>query len=294
MPPVDTLSVESVALRVTRWRPLPSSLHALLALRQQDGDAEARLVQIVGANADLNRRMLVLGSVDPELDEQGRSAARHAIRQIGYRRVHCAAVAVLLIDSLAAGANEFDFLDFWRNSAACGALAASMAEASRSDARDMAYAMGLLHRVGLLAMDMVAPERLAVLHDAIVDEGWSEVLEESVLGFTVREVTAALLVKWRLPLDLAEAHLVLNEPALWDSRPVARLLWDASSAVGAVGIPDPLYGEYGPETGVSEHARQVLDRYYEGGSDLVQRAEALIGACLLARTGDHPVEEAYA
>ncbi|MCK9486931.1 MAG: HDOD domain-containing protein [Dehalococcoidia bacterium] len=289
MPQVETFSVESVAQRVTGWRPLPPSLYALLALRQHEPDADARLVEIVGGDSELNRRMLVLGSVSTDVEGKGRSAAGAAIRQIGYRRVHCAAVAVLLVDSLAAGANEFDFLDYWRNAAACAGLAASIADVARSEARDLAYTAGLLHRVGLLALDMAAPDRLAILRDAVAEQGWSEPLEESVLGFTIREVTAALLVKWRLPMDLAEAHLVRNEPTLWESRPVASLLWDASNAMSAIGIPDPLHGAAAaPGATVSHQARLVLDRYYEGGSALLRRSEGLIGACLLACDEDRP------
>ena len=288
MPPVETLSADSIAERMTRWRPLPASLHAMLALRQQDSAAEARLVEIVGADPELDRRMHVLGRQAPNLQGRGQSAAGEAIRQIGYRRVHSGAVATLIIDTLAAGANELDFLDFWRHSAACAALSASIADAERSEARDLAYAAGMLSRVGLLALDMAAPSSLAALYDAVMDEGWSERLEEAVLGFTVREVTAALHVKWRLPIEMSEAHLVQHQSPLWASRPVARVLWDSTRAVESVGIPDPLYGDQRiiESDGVPAAARRVLDRYFEGGANLMRRSESLIGACLLARDGE--------
>lgn len=284
MPPLATLTADSIAERVTRWRPLPNSLHALLALRHDDPDADSRMVEIVRSDPDLDRGMQVLGSVSPYVDGKGRSATSTAIRQIGYRRIHAAAVAVLVVDTLAADASEIDFMDYWRNAAAAGALASTLADVERSEARDLAYVGGMLHRVGLLGLDMVAPDALARLHDAILDEGWSEALEESVLGFTVREVTAALHVKWRLPVELAEAHLVINQPALWATRPVARVLWETSRAIAAVGVADPLHSTgTTAEEGVSPQVRRVLDRFFNGGADLVKQAEGLIGACLLAR-----------
>ncbi len=288
MPP-DLLNADAIADRVTRWRPLPAALYELLALHHDAPDGPARLVEVVASDPDLNRRMGVLGRISPDLHDRGRSAASAAIRQIGYRRIHSAAVATVLVDALAADAREFDFMDYWRNAAACGALAASLAEMERSPARDLAYAAGMLHRVGVLGVDMATPESLAALHGAIVDEGWSEALEEAVMGFTIREVTAALLVRWRLPLELAEAHLVLDR-GVAQGQPLARVLWQAADAVHALGIPDAVRStedaKEQADARMSPEARLALDRFYEGGVELVRLAEGLIGACLLARHGE--------
>lgn len=281
MPPSQGVSAEVIAERVSRWRPLPRSLLAVLEIRRTDPDARARLADIIASDPDLDRRMRVLGRVSAHVDGEGRSRASEAMRQVGYRRIHNAAVATLVVDALAADAREFDFLDYWRYVATTASLASSIAVAQRSEASDFAYASALLHGAGLLAVDMVAPELLAILRDAIADEGWSEALEHAVMGFSVAEVTAALHVRWRLPVEMSEAHLVLGTPELWESRPLARFISESSEAVRGLGIPHPLHG-VGP-AGASPAAREVLDQHYAGGRDLLALAEGLIAACLLAR-----------
>jgi HD-like signal output (HDOD) protein len=224
MPPPRLLTPDEVAVRVTGWRPLPGALHELIALQQDDPTAIAHLGTLIEADPGLDRRMRFLGGKSPVLEGSARSEVHAAIQQIGYRRVHCGAVAVLVVDAMAANANSFDFLEYWGSAAACAALAASIAEVERSSARDLAYTAGLLHNAGLWAVDMVAPDLLARLNAAVDDEGWSEGLEEAVLGFTLNDVTSALHRRWHLPLELAEAHLVQNQPGLWATRPVARAL----------------------------------------------------------------------
>jgi HD-like signal output (HDOD) protein len=282
MPPPRVLTPDEVALRVTAWRPLPPVLHEVVALREADPTAIAHLGTIVDADPYLDRRIRFLGGRSPVLEGDARSEVHAAIQQIGYRRVHCGAVAVLVVDAMAANANSFDFLEYWGSAAACAALAASIAEVERSPARDLAYTAGLLHNAGLWAVDMVAPDLLAQLYAAVDDEGWSEALEEAILGFTLNDVTSALLRRWHLPLEIAEAHLVHNEPALWATRPLARALWQARDGLGAAGIADPLRGIPSHAT-ASPTARTVLDRFYGGGSALLEGAQRLVGACLLAR-----------
>jgi hypothetical protein len=282
MPPSRVLTPDEVAALVTRWRPFPPALYEIIALRQADPTAAARLTSLVQADQDLDRRMRVLGGSSPVLRGSARSETHAAIQQIGYRRVHCGAVAVLVVDALAANAMSFDFLELWESAAACAALAASIADAERSDGRDLAYLAGLLHNAGLWAMDLVAPDELGRLQAAIMDEGWSEAIEEAVLGFTLRDVTSAMIRRWHLPLELAEAHLVRHEPNLWATRPLARALWGARGGLDLAGIPDPLHGL--PEhPSATPYTKQVLDRYYAGGGALLQGARRLVGVCLLAR-----------
>lgn len=289
MPPSRVLAPDEVAARVTGWRPLPAALHELIALRQDDPTAIAHLGTLVDADPDLDRRMRFLGGQSPVLEGNARSEVHAAIQQIGYRRVHCGAVAVLVVDAMAANASSFDFLEYWGSAAACAALAASIAEVERSSARDLAYTAGLLHNAGLWALDMMVPDLVGRLIAALDDEGWSEALEEAILGFTVNDVTSALHRRWRLPLELAEAQVVHNQPALWAARPLARALWQARDGLAAAGIADPLRGVPSQAT-VSPMARTVLDRFYSGGPALLEGAQRLVGTCLLAREALEPGE----
>lgn len=272
---------DSIAAQVAQWRPLPSLLFEVLDLRWPEPDVVPRLAAIIDADPDLARRLRVMGSTSARLHGDGGLDVMHAVAQVGFRPVHSGVIAALVIDTLAATSNTIDFLTYWRRAAACATLASTLADRQRAGGREHAYPAGLLHQAGLLALDMAAPDALKELRDAIAEDGWAPSLEESVLGFTVGEVTAALHVRWKLPLDLAETHLVVGRPEMWNTRPVARVVWQAIEALDALGIEDPIRGTP-PPGNVPPDAAYVLERFFGGGDGLIAHSENLIAACMLA------------
>ncbi len=285
MPP-SPLTAEAIAARLVRRRPLPHVLHDLLALREDDPASAARLSALVLADPDLSRRMRSLGAQNPRLQSDEQRNVNAAMQRLGYRQIHCAAVGVVLMDVLAASLGALDFVAYWRRAAVVASLAAGLATHDRSDARDLAYAAGMLHQVGLLAIDSEAPELLAALADAVVHAGGAatEAAEERVLGFTVREATVALVSGWGLPLQLGEALLVRDEPELRAERPLARALWQAVAAADALGVEDPLTGPAVARR-LDREAASVIRQYFGGERQLVGMAEGALGLWMLGQGG---------
>jgi len=289
MPP-GVHTPDSIATQVARWRPLPAPLFEVLALRWPDPDVVPRLAAIIEADSDLARRLRVMGAATGRFQNDGELDVMQSVAQVGFRPVHSGVIAALVIDTLAATSNTIDFLTYWRRSAACATLASTLADRQRMG-RALAYPAGLLHRVGLLALDMAAPEALAELREAVAERGLTSQLEEEILGFTIGEVTAALHVRWKLPVELAETHLVVGHPEMWATRPVARVVWQAIEALDALGIEDPLTGI--PErTDLAPEAAYVLGRYFGDGKGLIEQSERLIAACMLAAEPEAEPDEA--
>jgi HD-like signal output (HDOD) protein len=97
-----------------------------------------------------------------------------------------------------------DTAEFWRWSVATGIAAQVIAERSGDDA-DVAYAIGLMHRVGMLAVEEWA--RLESSFLVFAHRGWVReycAAEAAVLGFTHAEVGAALLHAWNFPQSIRE------------------------------------------------------------------------------------------
>jgi HD-like signal output (HDOD) protein len=94
--------------------------------------------------------------------------------------------------------------EFWRRSIVCGLAAEHLAELRSVDG-NVAYAMGLLHGVGLVAVDQWVQRYMPTLgffgrgFPADFSEG-----ERVLLGFTSAETGAAVLRSWDFPPEISE------------------------------------------------------------------------------------------
>jgi HD-like signal output (HDOD) protein len=94
--------------------------------------------------------------------------------------------------------------EYWRASVSCAVAAELLAERT-GESRDTAYIAGLLHNVGMLAVEAWAREEESCL--AFACREWPREYsagEGAVLGFTHAEVGAALLSAWNFPMTVRE------------------------------------------------------------------------------------------
>ncbi len=210
-----------------------------------------------------------------------------AVNRIGFDHIFdivASAVAEqVVVRPLEAYALEAD--EFWHRSVACGIAAEKLAE-QRDEDVDVAYALGLLHGVGMMAIDQWAQRNAPRL--GFLGRGFPRDYTESeraLLGFTQAEVGAAVLRSWEFPPEMAE-------PVRWQYAPTdggthRRLncllyaaRWVAARACAAPGakIPDPdarllapirlqLAGLAQAWASVREHMEQVQRRIATAESD---------------------------
>ena len=94
--------------------------------------------------------------------------------------------------------------DFWRRSVSTAIAAELLAEATGEDA-GLSFTIGLLHNIGMLAIDVWARNESPEL--VFAHRTWPRefsMAESSLLGFTNAEVGSALLAGWDLPQRLSE------------------------------------------------------------------------------------------
>lgn len=104
--------------------------------------------------------------------------------------------------------------ELWRLSVA-GAIAAELLAMRTRQDRDVAYAIGLLHCVGMVAIDEWAlrnARHLKLAHAGFPREAVEA--ERAIFGFTQAETGAALLRHWDLPASM-------SEPVRWQYAPRA-------------------------------------------------------------------------
>jgi HD-like signal output (HDOD) protein len=179
-----------------------SAIHEIVMLIRLDVGISARVLQVA------NSAYYSQGTRCFTVEE--------AVARVGYDEVYdlvaYAVASQVLVRPLSAYGIEAD--ELWRQSVACALAAETIALYTGQD-RNVAYTNGLLHAVGLVAVDEWA--RRNPHSWTLVDEGFPRETIESeraALGFTNAEAGAALLRIWDFPREM-------SEPVRWQYAPSA-------------------------------------------------------------------------
>lgn len=172
---------------------------AVLRLTQQDNSSAAELTHAVEADPALVARLIKLANNCQLSGVRPILATRDAISILGYNAVRGLALAASLMQASARLSQEFDYDAFWSRSLACAVAMRSFSTRLRAIQPDEAFTLGLLARVGELALAslLVPDEAAAVIANA---SGQSD-------GFDSASLTVAMLQDWGFPVQLLEPIL---------------------------------------------------------------------------------------
>jgi HD-like signal output (HDOD) protein len=138
-----------------------------------------------------------------------------AVNRIGFENIYemvaNAVAEQVLVRPLLAYGIEAD--DFWRRSVACGLAAERLAEVCEED-RNVAYTLGLLGSVGMVAIDQWVQTHQPTL--GFFGRGFPRDCSDSermLLGCTHAEVGAQVLRGWEFPPEM-------SEPLRWQYAPL--------------------------------------------------------------------------
>lgn len=271
------LLASDVAVDAALKHPMPAVLYELLSLNESLPGATTILPAIVRQDEDLKRGLAnVSRGEGPWRERTAEVSLEKGLAEIGFRRVHSAALLITVMKALPIKTTVFDYLQFWQYSTAAAYVATSLAYARRVEGREFAFAVGLLHDVGRLVFDENDPAGLAVVRSIQLrgEIPWYEV-ERSTFGYTALDLSVALLRAWRLPQPIIDAVSGLVEGrrsgltgSLRDGALAARTLEFATSTGRRL--------ELSPETAA------LIDRYYEGPDGLRRRVNALLESATIA------------
>jgi HD-like signal output (HDOD) protein len=137
--------------------------------------------------------------------------------------------------------------EFWRRCVVC-AMAAEQLAGARGEDMDLAYTVGLLHGVGMAAVDQWVQRHMPSL--GFFNRGFPNDFSEGervLLGFTSAEAGAALLRQWDFPSEM-------TDPVRWQHAPLTALshrrlncllyaarwltAWVCATDKGSVAAPD--------------------------------------------------------
>jgi len=184
-----------------------------------------RLLEVVADPATPSEELARILSLDPSLT--GRTLKLANSDFYGFpRRVGSVDLAVVVLGSstvrdLVLSAAVFQALDpdgielegLWNHSMACAVAARLLAERSRYRLGGEAYAAGILHDIGKVALRQCFPERFDAVLALARSQGLAMIeAERGVFGSDHAEVGAWLAARWGLPDDLVEAVAFHHRP----------------------------------------------------------------------------------
>ena len=129
------------------------------------------------------------------------TSVSHAVNLLGIKTVKSLALSFSLVRNIRSKeANGFDYSNFWRNSLIAAVSAKILAEKVLPDFAEDAFFLGLIHNIGILAMNQCIPEQyklvlkekertLCAYHEA----------ENQILGFNHMQLGEYLAKSWGLP-----------------------------------------------------------------------------------------------
>jgi diguanylate cyclase (GGDEF)-like protein len=218
MNPMDITQFEQ--LKASGNLPSPKGVAlAIMRLTQKEDASMAELARIIKSDpAFVGRLIKAANSVNAN---PGRPvvSVQEALVILGMPTVRNLALGFSLLSQYKHGACKgFDYPKYWSSCLACGIALQALTVTTRAAQAEEAFSVGLLARVGELALATLYPEQYAdILRTAAPGDGDALVrLESDRLAMSHRELTAAMLADWGLPKIFCET---VNVHELSDEAP---------------------------------------------------------------------------
>ncbi|MGE3858303.1 MAG: HDOD domain-containing protein [Dehalococcoidia bacterium] len=274
-------ALDEVLAEVADLRPLPQVAQRILGLDEEKFAAH-ELAAIIATDQALTAKLLRLANSPYYGFARRITTARDAVVLLGFRSVRGAALTSCLMQT-AKTASNLDYEGFWQFSIATGILAEVLAR-TEGVHQDEAFTAGVLHQIGLLALDQGRPEQLEQAIELHRTSGISLAdAERRILGFTDAELGGALALHWNFPESLGRAVRDHARPldSLPDPRSLTAFVLRARMFVRAYGLPDGVAPACDPTDAPEEWERPPLSTALKqsgGMTKVMAQVEALTGS----------------
>lgn len=256
---------------------LPAVVVELLQSMDDDGVCVQQLSKKLANDQALAAKVLrVANSSFYGLQGKVNSIA-DAVAILGLRGVRTLATAAAVTNAFATTASDgYDFQMFWRHSTATALCAKALARSRRLNDGN-AFAAGLLHDIGRLALASCFPAHFAaVIACCKADDCTLLEAEHKVLGLDHATLGRMLTEHWRFPLVLSTAIGAHHTPAPSDDPLVAVVhVADALAHMLDVAGDEP-----GPVPPIDQNCWQLLEMTEDRRDEILASVETqLASAC---------------
>ncbi|MDA0351213.1 MAG: HDOD domain-containing protein [Chloroflexi bacterium] len=232
-------SLDELIEQIAELHPLPAVATSILRLTEHDRFSAHELASAITADQALTAKLLRLANSAYYGFPRTIGTVRDAVVLLGFRTVRSTTLASCVIGTLS-GTNHLNYEEFWHFSVSTGMLGEMLARTEGAH-QDTAFTAGVLHNIGLLAMDQQRPELLGAALAYGSKTGMSRhEAQRAVLGYTDADLGGGLAEAWSFPPELVDAirDHAMSLDTLPDPRSLTAFVLRARLLVRSHGVAD--------------------------------------------------------
>ena len=197
---------------------LPSPKGAALAvirLTQRETLSIPELAQVVRTDPAFVGRLIKTANSVQANSRRPIVSIQDALNVLGVAAVRTLALGFSLLSGYRSGkCKKFDYQRYWSHSLVCAVAMQALALRVRMCTPDEAFSIGLLARIGELALATTFPDDFSrIIGEREVDASLNlPELEQQAFAMTDSELTTAMLLDWGIPSVLAEPVYFHDDP----------------------------------------------------------------------------------
>lgn len=194
---------------IAQIKTLPSSpqlMQRMMQLLDDSNSTVESLVEVIQQERSLAARVVHLSN-SPIYNGGACGSIEEAVQRLGYATVHEAVMTIMAIETFSKSLKIYrcSTAVLWRQALATACAARELARRTGDDV-NQAYTLGLLHNVGMVAIDRWVQQRQpgVVLECGEWPEEW-QTSENRLLGYDHAEPSAIMMRSWGFPAPMVEA-----------------------------------------------------------------------------------------
>ncbi|MCZ6816252.1 MAG: HDOD domain-containing protein, partial [Planctomycetota bacterium] len=210
-PVIEPHKVELVLRQLDGLPPLPSIVTRMLSCSDDSDDRGEDIVGLIEGDASLSARLIALARRSGPAWGPAPNAFAEAVARLGVHAVREAALCIKVMEVFGPSPEPredggLDRSEFWKYCIGVACAAGRIASQSSSSlSPGEAFRCGLLHDLGVVALDRVMPKSLARIIQQSRDTSQdAHDVAQSLLGVDHNVVGRRLATRWELPQSIIE------------------------------------------------------------------------------------------
>jgi putative nucleotidyltransferase with HDIG domain len=213
----DTATLNRVLSTITRLRPLPSNVTSLLRTLESPHADAGKVASLVSLDQALTAYILRVANSASLGYGLSCSSVREAVMRLGFQRVRLLLLSAAASGPLTKRLSGYRLGDgvLWSHSIATASLSHWLARGLSYPDPEEAYAAGLLHDVGKLALDQFVQADYFHILESMAERKlhlWQ--VEELLFGIDHAGVGGVIADQWQFPVALQDAIRYHHAPSL--------------------------------------------------------------------------------
>lgn len=214
MSPIDISKFEQ--LKATGELPSPKGVAlAIIRMTQQESVSTAEIARVVKSDPAFVGRLIKASNGINAVGRRPVASVQDALLVLGIPAVRTLALGFSLLSTYRNGScRNFDYQEYWSGSLACAIAMQAIATRARIAQPEEAFCVGLLARIGELALATLFPEDYSRILAHVVGHRGSRLVELERESFAMdhRELSTAMLSDWGVPKIFVEPVYFHEEP----------------------------------------------------------------------------------